>query len=121
MAVRDRPVTLISPSILSADFAALGRDVERLWTYGAEWVHVDCMDGHFVPNLTIGPPVVAAIRKRTKAFLDCHLMLEKPAEWVEEFAKAGADGYCFHFEAVVESIPPSTDDMEKVKFVCVAQ
>lgn len=89
----------IAPSILSADFARLGEEVRALEAAGADWVHVDVMDGRFVPNLTIGPPVVAALRKVTKLPLDCHLMIVEPERYVDDFAKAGADGISIHAEA----------------------
>lgn len=88
----------ISPSILSADFANLERDIKLIEVAGADWVHVDVMDGHFVPNITIGVPVVASIRKVTKLPLDVHLMIENPEKYVEPFAKAGADILTFHYE-----------------------
>ncbi|MBM6869861.1 ribulose-phosphate 3-epimerase [Pseudoflavonifractor phocaeensis] len=87
----------IAPSILSADFANLERDIRRVSS--ADWLHVDVMDGHFVPNITIGVPVVKSIRKCTDFFLDVHLMIEKPARYVEAFAKAGADLLSVHLEA----------------------
>lgn len=88
----------VSPSILSADFANLERDIKRIEGGGADWVHVDVMDGHFVPNITIGVPVVASIRKVTKLPLDVHLMIENPEKYVEPFVKAGADILTFHYE-----------------------
>lgn len=87
----------IAPSILSADFSNMERDVEKVKE--AEWIHVDVMDGHFVPNITIGPLIVKALRKVTKQFLDVHLMIENPEEYVESFAKAGADLITVHAEA----------------------
>jgi len=80
----------IAPSILSADFAKLGAEVAAIERAGADWIHVDVMDGHFVPNLTIGPLVVEAVRRSTSLPLDVHLMIEKPERYVTEFVKAGA-------------------------------
>jgi ribulose-phosphate 3-epimerase len=90
---------LIAPSILSADFAKLAEEVRSVEKAGADWIHVDVMDGHFVPNLTIGPLVVSALRPVTKLPLDCHLMVSQPENWIAEFAKAGADSITVHCEA----------------------
>jgi ribulose-phosphate 3-epimerase len=87
----------VAPSILAADFANLAADVARV-ADEVELLHVDCMDGHYVPNLTIGPPVVAALRPHTDLFLDCHLMVDNPGRLIESFADAGADGITVHVE-----------------------
>ena len=87
----------VAPSILAADFAHLADSVARV-ADAADLLHVDCMDGHYVPNLTIGPPVVAALRPHTPLFLDCHLMVDNPGTLLEAFAKAGADGITVHVE-----------------------
>lgn len=91
---------IVSPSILSADFANLERDIKLVERNGADWIHVDVMDGHFVPNITIGIPVVKSIKKVTTLPLDVHLMIENPEKYIEDFANAGADILTFHYEAV---------------------
>ena len=89
----------IAPSILSADFAHMGQDVQMLEKSGADYIHFDVMDGHFVPNLTFGPPMCKALRPLTKLPLDVHLMVERPGDWVTRFRDAGADIVTFHVEA----------------------
>ena len=89
----------LAPSILSADFSDLGSALKICDDGGAHWIHVDVMDNQFVPNLTIGPPVVKSLRPKTKKFLDVHMMVVKPEELVEPFARAGADNITFHVEA----------------------
>lgn len=125
---------IVSPSILSADFANLEHDIKRVEEAGADWLHIDVMDGHFVPNITIGVPVVKSIKNVASIPLDVHLMIENPEKFVEAFKNAGADIITFHYEAVKDvlavvkliksfgvkaglSIKPKTEAEEIFKFL----
>lgn len=92
---------LIAPSILSADFTRLGEEIKAVETAGADWIHIDVMDGHFVPNITMGPIVVEAARKSTRLPLDVHLMIENPDAYIQDFARAGADWISVQVETCV--------------------
>jgi len=89
---------ILSPSMLSSDFANMESELKALENAGLEWVHLDIMDGRFVPNITFGPPIIKAMRKKSNLFFDCHLMIEEPGRYIQEFVDAGADLICVHAE-----------------------
>lgn len=107
---------IISPSLLSSDFANLECEIKRVEEAGADWLHIDVMDGHFVPNITIGVPVVKAIKRVADIPLDVHLMIENPEKYIEDFAKAGSDIITFHYEALKIKTPEKAFEViDKIK------
>ncbi|KAI0320356.1 ribulose-phosphate 3-epimerase [Amylostereum chailletii] len=100
------PRAIISPSVLASDFGQLTAECKRMIKGGAEWLHMDVMDGHFVPNITMGAPILSSVSKGVPGiFMDCHMMVAQPEKWVNDIAEAGGGLYCFHIEAAPDPIP----------------
>ncbi len=113
----NRTKRLIAPSILSADFNRLGHEIQDVEKAGCDWIHIDVMDGHFVPNLTLGPPIIRSIRKETKLPFDVHLMIAEPLRYLSDFSEAGSDIITVHLEAC-HNLKETLSEIKKLKRLC---